>query len=411
MTRHLVLIGASLAHAHLLAKLARQPVVGVHVTLVSPQTRLIHWPLVNGFVAGHCTLDDCAIPLEPLLQRSGARYVQQAVQALDPQARALLLADGSELAYDLLSLSPTMNEAGFAASRRTLDAAMPGAKHNALLTHPLEAFCDLWPRVTELAANRALRVAVICQSALQRQVPALAEFNPQAIELALAIRHRLPGSAVTLITGGNTPAQYATASLQTHISQALRDRNITVLMDSASTISPGEVTLGMGARLACDVPLVVNEGTVPHWMAESGLALDARGWVDVDARLHCTSHPGVFALPGDGNGFGFGFGFGHGSVNGSWAPPWAAERKAQALCRNLLAALAGRPLTPMKPGWSQLKLMSCADGLGIATWGERSWQGRWAGWLKRRIDHGVVARFKNTISPIESIRNNLKPSR
>jgi NADH dehydrogenase FAD-containing subunit len=387
MTRQLVLIGASLAHVHLLAHLARQPVVGVQVTLVSPQPRLIYPPRVAEFVAGRVALDDCAIPLEPLLQRSDARWLQHAVQTLDPQARTLLLTDGSELAYDTLSLSPNLSDSGLAASRQALELTLPGARHNALLTHPLEVFCALWPRVPELAATQALRVAVICRSNLQTGMPVPTEFNPHAIELALSIRHRLPGSAVTLITGGTPPAYHAAASLQTHIAQALRERNVTVLMDNASAISPSEVTLGSGARLACDVPVVINDDTVPHWVAESGLALDAHGWIAVDARQHCTSHPGVFASRNDDQG--------------SWANPWAAERTAKALSQNLIAAVTGQPLTESHPGWSQLKLMSCGDGQGIAQWGERSAQGRWAGWLKRRIDHAVVK--QNLIQVLQAV--------
>ncbi len=389
MTRQIVLIGASLAHVNLLAHLAHQPLVGVQVTLVSPQTRLIHPHMVPGFIAGQYTLDDCTVPLEPWLQRSGARWLQHAVQALNPLARTLLLTNGSELAYDTLSLSPSLSDSGLAASRQALELTLPGARHNALFTHPMEAFCALWPRVPELAATQSLRVAVICRSNLQRHTPtprntpAPAEFNPHAIELALSIRQRLPGSAVTLITGGSPPAQHASASLQTHVTRALRDRNVTVLMDNASAISPSEVALESGARLACDVPVMVNGDTVPHWVAESGLALDARGWIDVDARQHCTNYPGVFASRHDGQG--------------SWADPWAAERAAQGLSRNLVAALTGHPLTTLTPGWNKLKLLSCGNDQGIAQWGEHSAQGRWAGWLKRRIDHSLVARYRRNL--------------
>ena len=66
-TRHLVLLGAELAHVHLLAHLRQHRLAGVQVTLITPRRRLIYRPLLAGIVAGRHSLDDCAIALQPLL--------------------------------------------------------------------------------------------------------------------------------------------------------------------------------------------------------------------------------------------------------------------------------------------------------------------------------------------------------
>jgi len=42
---------------------------GVQVTLVAPFPRQMYSGMVPGFVAGHYALEDCVIPLAPLLEK------------------------------------------------------------------------------------------------------------------------------------------------------------------------------------------------------------------------------------------------------------------------------------------------------------------------------------------------------
>jgi NADH dehydrogenase FAD-containing subunit len=64
--KHLVLLGGGHAHVHVLQQLARTPLAGVNVTLVSPYQRQIYSGMVPGWLAGHYTVDDCSIALSPL---------------------------------------------------------------------------------------------------------------------------------------------------------------------------------------------------------------------------------------------------------------------------------------------------------------------------------------------------------
>ena len=43
---------------------------GAQVTLIAPYNRQLYSGMVPGFVAGHYALDDCVIPLEPLVLRA-----------------------------------------------------------------------------------------------------------------------------------------------------------------------------------------------------------------------------------------------------------------------------------------------------------------------------------------------------
>jgi NADH dehydrogenase FAD-containing subunit len=153
--RQMVLLGAGHAHVHVLKALAANP-PGVRITLVTPHPLQMYSGMVPGYVAGHYGLDDCVIPLEPLVRRGGIRWLQRSVKALDTAAQTVTLDDGSTLHYDWLSINT-----GPVQSRAQLERSMPGAREHGLFARPMEAFAALWPKVVEMGATRALRVAVI----------------------------------------------------------------------------------------------------------------------------------------------------------------------------------------------------------------------------------------------------------
>ena len=394
--RRLLLLGGGLAHLHLLASLRQQPLPGVQVTLVTPQPRLVHAGMLAGFVAGQHALAECTTLLEPLVQQSGARWLAARAVKLDAPANALLLDDGTTLKFDWLSLCQEPMQ-----DRDALERALPGAREHGLFVRPLHAFCALWPRVPELAAAKALRVAVIGGwGGTEVGAPVGTEMvdadasSGLAVELALAIRHRLPGSAVTLVTGGAPLAPGCPPTLQKRLAQALRQRNVTVLADCAVQLHAGEIALGSGARLACDVPVLATRPIAPAWLAGSGLALDGQGWLAVDACGRSISHAHVFATDpssADPNASP------SARPNASPAhrdPAFASARSTHAVAArfaaNLAAAVAGQPVRPQPPAAHPLRLVSCGDGHAIAAWGRYCAQGHWVGWLKQRMDRAWI---------------------
>ena len=373
LLKQLVLLGGGPAHVHLLAHLGRlgqNALPGVQVTLVTPAQHLVCTRLLPGFVAGQRTMADCLIPLEPLVQRSGVRWQAARAVALDVEAQAILLDDNSVLRFDWLSLCNEPLQ-----DRDVIERAMPGARKNGLFVRPLDAFCALWPRVPGLAASQALRVAVIGGELEGGSAGTL------AIELALAVRFSLPGAAVTLITGGAPLAADFAPAMQKRIAQALRQRNVTVLADTATRIDGGNILLGCGASLACDVPLIATGAQAPAWLASSGLALDDRGFIAVDAGQRSTSHANIFVADAGDDDF---------------------DHAGQALVGSLEASLsAGTTGGPARgtPGRRLLaqppKLLSCSDGHAIAGWYGYAAQGRWVNWLKNRRDQSLMARYRD----------------
>jgi NADH dehydrogenase FAD-containing subunit len=293
------------------------------------------------------------------------RWLQHSVSALDTNHNQVTLDDGTVLDFDWLSVNT-----GAVQDRQRLGEQMPGVREHGLFVRPIEAFGALWPRVVALAQSQALRLAVVGGGAA-------------GIELSMALRHRLPGAAVTLLTGGALAANYPVAA-QARVKQALKNRRITVLPDSASSFTEGEVLLASGARLACDVPLIATGAQAPAWLQGSGLALDGQGFISVDACLRSTSHPHVFAA---------------GDVSSRVDRPIArsgvyAVRAGDALANNLNAALSGQALQAHQPPEHTLNLLSCGNHQAIASWGSWSAQGRWVWWLKDRIDRGFIRRYQ-----------------
>lgn len=369
--KHLVLLGAGHAHVHVLHALARQRQAELRLTVIAPYTRQMYSGMLPGLVAGHYRLEQCGIPLENLVRRSGARHIQASGTAIDANARTVTLSNGCTMAFDWLSLNtgPVMD-------RDLLDRQMPGAREHALFLRPIETFAHLWPRVAALAHGRALRIAVIGAGAA-------------GVELALAIDHALrqspcqPGSRVTLVTGGATPAAHYPPGTRRRLGHALKQRGITVLPDLCVGITASEVLLASGARLACDAPVLAVGAQAPRWLAGSGLALDDAGFVAVNAFQQSTSHDHVFAA---------------GDVSSRVDPPHPrsgvyAVRAGPPLLANLRAALAGRPLTAYTPQKRTLNLLACGDRRAIGSWGRFSAEGAWVWRWKDHIDRRFIQTY------------------
>lgn len=363
--KHLVMLGAGHAHVHMLASLATHAMAGVQITLVAPYPRQLYSGMVPGFVAGHYALDDCVIPLEPLLKGAAVTWLPRSATGVDATQRSVTLDDGCTLTYDVLSIN-----SGPVQDRQKIEQMMPGAREHGLFVRPIEPFGVLWPKVVALAQQNPLRVAVVGGGAA-------------GFELSCAVAHRLPSSSVTLLSGDAPVAANYPPKVQAMISQALKKRGIAIIRERAVGLAAGELTLASGARLACDVPIIAIGSQAPTWLQNSGLALDPQGFVAVDAFQRSTSHAQVFAA-------------GDVATRTDLALPRSgvyAVRAGPPLTTNLRAVLAGVEPRPYTPQIKTLNLLSCGDRRAIASWGNWSAQGRWVWWWKNRIDHGFIRKY------------------
>lgn len=350
--KNLILLGAGLAHVQLLSKLARRPPSSTQITLIAPYPGQLFAPMMPGFVAGHYALDECLVPLETLIKRADVRWLNRAVVVFDADARTVRLDNGSTYSFDWLSVNTDLVQ-----DRQQIEAAMPGAREHCLFLRPLASFAALWPRVAELGAGRALRIAVLGATR-------------EAIELALAVRQRLPNAAVTLVADDPQITGQTQAAAKNRRVAILKQERITLLPDVTVRIEAEQILMASGVRLACDVPLLAIPGQTPAWLAESGLGLNDNGFVALDACRRSLSHPNVFAA-GDRDG-----------------------RADSALVKNLSALVSGVSARPYAGSSSTMQFTAYGNRRALLEWGQFSAQGRWVGWLKDRLDRRYLQRYR-----------------
>ncbi len=354
--KHLVLLGAGRAHLQVLKSLARQRSGDMAVTLVAPHPYYIEPTLLPGFVAGDYTLDDVRIPLDGLVEASGAQFVPAHVLSLDPVGRRVQLSSGDALPYDVLSVDVEP-----ALPREQIEEQIPGARRNALFTRPLESFLQLWPHLQALSAERPLQVAVVGEG-----LP--------AVELAMAVAHAVAaphGSRVTLVAGDTPLLADQPPSLQRRVLARLKAQNITLLQDRCVGSDGHALQLASGASLMCDAPVLALPGGTPAWLAQSGLQTDDAGLPVVNERLQSESHRQVFIVPPD-----------------------APAEIGPVLDANLRTAIGGGTFKKTPTDASRLHVVCCGDRQAIAVWGPLGIEGRevWH-WKDRRDRRQLAALF------------------
>ncbi|BAP14632.1 hypothetical protein AS19_17810 [Alcanivorax sp. NBRC 101098] len=360
----LVFVGAGHSHALALRMLAMKPIPGVRLTLVSPDSLSAYSGMLPGLIAGHYTLDDTHVDVYRLCQASGCRFIQASVTQLDPQQRHLQLSDGSQLAYDWLSLDVGA----------TPDLSPLGGSHPRVVpVKPVASFYARWQQ--------------LCQHA-ERQSPSLAVIGAGAggTEMTLAMaqhfqRHQQPAQ-IQLITSGNLLPGFP-ASVREKMHKRLQAHNVTLHTDS---------------RVHCDAHQQLHMGDQPltaQWvlwctgvrglpiLENSGLECDERGFVRVTETLQTATDKRIFAA-GDCAAF-------------PTPLPKAgvyAVRQARTLATNLRAVIQGQPLVAYRPQSRFLSLLSTGGKDAIASRGGRlSVAGHWVWRWKDHIDRAFMAKF------------------
>ena len=353
--RELLLVGGGHAHLGLLRALAMRPVPGLRVTLVAEELAPVYSGMLPGLVAGLYAPEECRVELPRLALAAGARLIHDRATGLRPAAHRLLCARHPALRYDWLSIN-------IGSVARPLP---PGG--GPLL--PVRPIGSLDARLA--AALPAARVAVVGGGAA-------------GVELAFSLRHRLgPEAEVALLPGARLLPQAGELARRS-VRRALARRRIVVIEGAAvEGAEPDALLLADGRRIACDLALWTTGAAAPGWLRETGLALDAQGFIAVDETLRSLSHREIFAA---------------GDVAAMQAHPREKAgvypvRQGPALADAVRRLMAGEAPRPFRPQRRALALIGTADGEAIALRGHLAIAGRWAWRWKQWIDRRWVARF------------------
>jgi selenide,water dikinase len=374
IVKDLVLIGGGHSHISVLRGFGMKPIPGVRLTLICPDVYTPYSGMLPGFVAGHYTYDDIHIDLAVLARFAGARLFLDKAVGIDPDNKRILCTNRPPVPYDVASINS-------GSTPNTTD--VPGAADVAVAVKPINQFAARWTRLAERLSARPnnLKLAVVGGGA-------------GGVELALALGHRLntlqserPHSArasLHLVTRDRDILTSHNRGAARRLNAALADQGIQVHRNFGVTeVRDGSLRSDAGETIAVDDVFWATQASAPAWFRESGLAVDAQGFVQVDATLQSVSHPDIFAV-GDAA-----------SVVDHPRPKSGvfAVRQGRPLTRNLRRVLLSRRPLPFSPQRNFLSLIATGPKAAVASRGPWSAQGAWAWTWKDWIDRRFMRRF------------------
>lgn len=362
----LLLVGGGHAHVHVLRMLARGPLDGVEVTVVSPRRTAVYTGMIPGWLAGLYADDAPEIDVAALAARAGAVFLPDRVCAVDAAARTLELEVRGRLPYDLLSLDVGSRPAG---------------------TNALRGFEHVVPiKPVEEAAERISRLVARARGD-ERITAAVVGGGAGGVEIAFALRRRFGTErAQVMLLERDAVVPAGAAPRAQRLLAWLAPRYGIELRTCVGGVEPsaGGVRLGDGSEIAAGLVVWATGAEGHPFLAASGLACDERGFLLVDDELRSLGQPSVFAA---------------GDCSRLESAPWVpragvhAVRQGPVLAHNLIAAATGRGrLRPYRPQKRFLTLLSTGDRRAILSYGRWASHGRRWWWLKDWIDRRFVAR-------------------
>ena len=375
--RDLLLLGGGHSHVQVLKHFAMQPLPGVRLTLISDDYVSPYSGMVPGYIAGHYSLDEIQIALEPLCRRAGARFICAKVIGLDRDSGRVLMAGRPALRYDVLSIN--------SGAQPNLHG-LPG-----IAVKPISGFLTQWPEL--LASTSCEATGDPASSAPSKNGVALVGAGAGGVEVAFACRASMPAQVPikligpTLLPGLNRAARKL-------VRQAMREKNIEYIAQRVTNAC----TAADGFRLSLDNESVeeamqllwVTDVRAPHWLAESGLDCDDKGFVRVNTFLQSVNDRHIF-VAGDAA---------HLQGRERAKAGVFAVRAAPILAANLARAVQGLPLQGPNSQFRPQNNFLTLIGLGapdqpdaLAIRGAWALRGKLFWRLKNWIDQRFIRRF------------------
>lgn len=373
--RDLILVGGGHSHVGVLRRFAMKPEPGVRLTVVSTDVDTPYSGMLPGYIAGHYTFDEVHIDLGRLAAWAGARFIRAGVTGIDRGARRVLFQDRPAVPYDVLSVN----------TGSTPDTSgIPGAAEHAVPVKPIAGFDRHWQHLLERVRDlRApMTVAVVGGGA-------------GGVELLLAMQFRLRRELeaqgrspellrCVLVTAGPTILPTHNAGVRRRFEAVLRDRQVRVYTQAEVVgVTVQHLRLRDGRAVDADRVLWVTQAAGPAWLQDTGLALDAQGFVRVGDTLQSVSDPAVFAA-GDVAAF---------TTRPLEKAGVFAVRMGRPLAVNLRRVLRGERPVAWRPQRHWLALISTGDRYAVASRGALGCAGAWVWRCKDAIDRRFMRRF------------------
>lgn len=363
----IVLVGAGNAHLVFVKRWGMRPLPGVAVTLVNEAATVAYSAMVPACIAGDHAADEATVDLVRLCHWAKVRFTPERATGVDPAARKVLFGARPPLAYDALSL-------GLGSL-----PACPGdtPSNSTLILRPLARLMQQIDALEERLRQNSSPFHLVVVGG-----------GASGCELALAIHKRLgshPGFRATLLQGNPRLLPEFPKAVARAFERELQRRGVAFRVNArAACGGDGHVSLESGERVQCDAVLWATEAAAPRLIRESGLAVNAAGFLRVAGTLQSVADPAVFGT-GDCVSFESRSDL---PKNGVYA-----VREGAVLFDNIAAFLREAPLRPFRPQRYCLCLLNTADEEAVLRYGPLVLKGRWARRLKDRIDRAWMDRM------------------
>ena len=366
-----MLVGGGHSHVGVLKSFGMKPIPGVRLTLICTDMHTPYSGMLPGYVAGHYDYDDVHIDLSRLAVFAGARLYRDEVIGLDRANNKVLCRNRPPVPYDQLSINigstPQLHQ-------------VAGAAEHAIAVKPIQRFNDRWLALLERVKTRPGKTTIAVVGA-----------GAGGVELLLAMQWRLRAELTKLSRNPDELVFHLFTNtadiLPTHnvrvrkrFDTVLAMRKVTVHRQSeVKRVSAQRLETSAGGVFDADEIVWVTRAGGARWLKDTGLALDAEGFIQVQDTLQTVTDPNIFAA-GDIASM----------VNYRLEKAGVfAVRQGPPLTENLRRAVGGTALEAYHPQTTWLALISTGDKYAVASRGwlgfAGDWVWKWKDWIDRRF--------------------------
>jgi selenide, water dikinase len=373
--RDIVLIGGGHSHVGVLKSFGMKPIPGVRLTLICTDMHTPYSGMLPGYVAGHYDYDAVHIDLSRLAAFAGARLYRDEVIGIDRASQKVICKNRPAVPYDQLSINigstPQLH-------------GVPGAAEHAVAVKPIRNFNDRWLQLLERVKTHKGKTTIAVVGA-----------GAGGVELLLAMQFRLRNELVKLgrnpdelvfhlLTSSGTILPTHNAGVRSRFDAVLAQRGVQVHRNAEVTkVNANVLTTSAGQELQADEIIWVTRAGGAAWLKDTGLQLDAQGFIEVNDTLQTVNDPLIYAA-GDIASM----------VNFKLEKAGVfAVRQGKPLTENLRRAVGGTALEAYRPQTSWLALISTGDKYAVASRGWLGFAGAWVWQWKDWIDQRFMRKF------------------
>jgi NADH dehydrogenase FAD-containing subunit len=367
MKKRLVLIGGGHAHMVTLANLAAIIDRGHAVTVIGPSEYHYYSGMGPGMLGGSYRPEEIRFATRHVVEKQGGSFLSDKAVAIDPEKKAVMLASGNTVPYDVLSCN-----AGSEVPRHLID----GTPADCFAVKPIEKLVEAKNRLIDQFRRHSPEVVIVGGG------PSAAEVAGNVWQLASTSGGQMP--RVTICAGKVFMPRFP-ASIRRRISRTLGKRGVIIREGAVvNAVSPTSVCLDSGETLPADFIFLALGVKPSSIFAASGIATGPDGGLRVNRFLQSTQYPEIF---GGGDCI-------HFQDNPLDKVGVYAVRQNPVLFHNITAQLTGGDLVPFDPGGDYLLIFNLGGGVGVLKKRWLEFGGRPAFIVKDYIDRRFMKKFQ-----------------